>query len=301
MLLIAPPVLLLGLGGMDLAHGLFVRQALSHALIEAGRAAIVDHADPDTLVQAFERALRPLFLHPDSLAHALAQRSHETGQAPWQIRIIRPRRSAFIDHADPDVRIAAHPSGHRAINHDYQVLQHQRRLSEGWPQGRGPASGQTIFEATTLTLELVWPHEPLVPGLKTLIRTLSPADDSYRSRLMTHGYLPILRGVSLSMQSHPIDWPDRNDGKVIHGEMSEIPPGPLATCTGLWGRCTTPLPQPAKPTDPAEHEKEGEFVPPINTDREHHGGIGGTEHTEQSPNELDADQEAPVCGADGCC
>lgn len=302
-LLLALPILLLGLGGIDLAHGLFVRQALSHALIEAGRAATVDHAHPDTLVRAFERALHPLFLRAESLQHALAQRHRDTAQAPWQIRIIQPRRSAFTDHADPDARVAGDPPGQRAINHDYQALQHQRRLSEGWFQGRGPASKQTIFEANTLTLELIWPHEPLVPGIKALIRALSPSDDSYRSRLMAHGYLPILRGVSLSMQSHPVDWPDRSDGKVIHGEMNKISPSPLATCTGFWSRCTAPdvLPQPSRPIGPAEHEKGSERAPDIEAGQGHYGGADDPGHTDQSSSEPDAGKGAPTCDTDGCC
>lgn len=302
-LLLALPILLLGLGGIDLAHGLFVRQALSHALIEAGRTATVAHAHPDTLAQAFEHALHPLFLRTDSLQHALAQRHHDTGQAPWQIRIIQPRRSAFTDHADPDASTTDYPSGQRTINHDYQALQHQRRLNEGWPQGRGPASKQTIFEANTLTLELVWPHEPLVPGIKTLIRALSPSDDSYRSRLMAHGYLPILRGVSLSMQSHPVDWPDRSDGKVIHDKMSEISSGPLATCTGFWSRCTASATstQPNRPIDPAEREKGSELAPDINAGQEHYGGANGPGHTDQSSNDPDTDKDTPTCDTDGCC
>lgn len=236
-LLTAVPILILGLGGVELAHGLFVRQALSHALIEAGRAAMADHAHPDTLAEAFEHALRPLFLKSGSLPRALAQRTRDTGQAPWQIHIVQPHRTAFTDHADPHLRIAEHPIGQRAINHDYQALQHERHLREGWPQGRGPASGQTIFQANTLTLELIWPHEPLTPGIKAIMRALNPADDSYRSRAMAYGYLPIPRSVSLAMQSHPVEWPDRSDGKVIHGEMGNGPGSPPISCTGLWSRC----------------------------------------------------------------
>jgi hypothetical protein len=236
-LLVALPILMLGMGGVELTHGLFVRQALSHALMEAGRAATVDHADPDTLAYAFERALGPLFLADGSLPRALAQRVRRTGQAPWRIRIIRPRRGAFVDHADPGLRIPGRPPGRRAVNHDYQRLQHQRLIEQGWVQGRGPTSGETIFQANTLELELIWPHEPLVPGIKALMRALSPADDRYRSRLMANGYLPILRGVTLAMQSHPIDWPDRGDGKVVHGEADRPTGSAPLTCTGMWSGC----------------------------------------------------------------
>ncbi|MBV6271450.1 hypothetical protein KVP09_00760 [Alcaligenaceae bacterium CGII-47] len=259
-LLAALPILLLGLGGVELTHGLFVRQALSHALVEAGRAAIVDHAHPDTLVEAFEHALHPLFLQEGSLHRALAQRKRDTGRAPWQIRIVQPRRAAFVDHISSATNDRSSPSGWRTINHDYQALQHEQRLRQGWPEGRGPISGQTIFEANTLTLELIWPHEPLVPGIKALMRVLRPSDDSYRHHLMSHGYLPILRGVSLSMQSHPVAWPDRSDGKVIHGEISDILTGPAANCAGFWGGCAALAAQSVseRPTAPIKYGEGGE-------------------------------------------
>lgn len=259
-LLTTLPILLLGLGGVELAHGLFVRQALSHALVQAGRAATVDHADPAALTLAFERALHPLFLQPGSLSRALAQRIHDTGAAPWQIRILQPQRAAFADHADPEASVPTTASGLRAINHDYQALQHDRRLGEGWPQGQGPVSGQTIFQANTLTLELVWLHEPLTPGLKTLMRTLSPADESYRSRAMAQGYLPIVRGISLTMQSHPVDWPDRSDGKVVHGMTGDWTSVALRDCADAWNGCAPPSPH--TPSEPAAPIQAGPAHPP---------------------------------------
>src|SRR3546814_2801513 len=43
---VAVPILLLGLGSVDIASWFFTRQAVSLALLEAGRAGIVSHAHP---------------------------------------------------------------------------------------------------------------------------------------------------------------------------------------------------------------------------------------------------------------
>ncbi|MDN5842664.1 MAG: hypothetical protein L0H54_04355 [Alcaligenaceae bacterium] len=239
-LLTALPVLMLGLGGIELHNWLWVRQVLGHALLEAGRAASVDHARPDTIVAEFEHALRPLYLKPGSLRHALARRSHDIGQAPWQIRIRAPVRTAFLDHAASGLKAAGIPAGLQTINHDYQALQHQQRLAQGWPEGKGPASGQTIFEANTLDIELIWAHEPLIPGVRTLMRAFGAGVSDYRGRVYAQGYLPMLRRLTLTMQSHPVAWPDRADGKVVHGARSHLPTPEVVKCSGFWAECGTP-------------------------------------------------------------
>src|SRR5690606_17461480 len=57
----AVPLLLAGLGAVELAAWLHTRQALSLALLEAARAGVADHARPDGMAAAFEQALLPLF------------------------------------------------------------------------------------------------------------------------------------------------------------------------------------------------------------------------------------------------
>src|SRR3546814_15126512 len=58
---VAVPILLLGLGSVDIASWFFTRQAVSLALLEAGRAGIVSHAHPQTMITAFEPHLLPPF------------------------------------------------------------------------------------------------------------------------------------------------------------------------------------------------------------------------------------------------
>lgn len=219
-LLAAAPVLLLGLSSIEAIHWYFVRQAVSLALTQAGRAAITQHADPAVLDTAFAEALLPLHAGPTPAASrarlekAIARREHTTGLPAWRIRIVSPSTASFADFAssNPDLGRASHP----IIDNDYLHEQHQARLAQGWLHGRGPQSGQTTLEANTLVLHLTWLHEPLLPGMRQLLRQLAPPDTRYGSQAMSiGGYLPLHRQVALVMQSHPIEWQMPANGRIV--------------------------------------------------------------------------------------
>ncbi|MDY0308935.1 MAG: hypothetical protein RBR29_03965 [Castellaniella sp.] len=229
-LLAAIPVLTLGLGGVEAAYWASLRQTLSLALMEAARVGATHQARPQTIARAFEHGLR--MVYPDSRASARALRQRQAALGtPWHIHIAQPTPETFLDHADPDLRGPRHYPGQPLIRNDYQAQQHARRLAQGWPDGRGPRSGLTLYEANTLVLELWWPHRPLLPGMTAIVRTLAPlATDPTQARLMAAGYLPFRRHAAIAMQSHPAAWPDLEDGRVTHGKATgtgwtAIPPG----------------------------------------------------------------------------
>ncbi len=120
--IVAIPLWLAALGGIEIAHWFSVRQAVSLALLEAARAASVAHAKPEVIEHAFEQALLPLFAGTDQtqtrqrLAHALRQRKEATGQAPWRIIIHSPPASAYADYAQPQLAI----DGLATIDNHYQ-------------------------------------------------------------------------------------------------------------------------------------------------------------------------------------
>ncbi|MGB6105177.1 MAG: TadE/TadG family type IV pilus assembly protein, partial [Pusillimonas sp.] len=246
--IVAVPILLLGLGGIEIAQWLLTRQPVSLALLEAGRAGSTGHARPESIAAAFEQALLPLFTASDHASArlrqqaAFRQRSRDTGSAPWQIIIMSPSSAAFNDFADP--ALAQPPLGQLpAINNHYQFEQDRRRRAQGWPGGLGPESGVSIYQANTLALRLIYLHEPVVPGMKGLIRLLGKPQGSYSQRAMAHGYLPLLREISLVMQSHPVRWPVLEDGTVTRPDapMAGGPPSvPNQYCSGIW--CAMPQP-----------------------------------------------------------
>lgn len=257
--IVAVPLLLLGLGSIETAHWLLTRQVVSLALLEAGRAGISAHAKPNVITAAFEHALLPLFPASagnsarQNLQLAFQKRRRDTAGAPWQMAVLSPTTAAFNDFADPQLTRTVQ-GGLAAINNHYLYEQDQRRRAQGWPQGLGPESKISIYQANTLTLRLTYLHEPVVPGMKGLMRLLGKAGGSFGQHAMAHGYLPLSREISLVMQSHPVRWPTLAAGNVIQpglptlaGPVSELP------CTGLW--CMAPQapgPAPATP-DPRDH------------------------------------------------
>jgi len=236
-LLVSIPVLLLTLGGIELAHWFHVRQMVDLALMQAARAGATQHAQPAAIAQAFEQALHPLFAAPTPeataarLKIALRQRSQAMhGNPPWQIRILRPDARDYARFATPAL-VVARKSGLAAIRNDYQ---HEQQ------QGRAPGDPDaTIFAANTLVLRLIYPHPPLLPGIAHLIANLNVHIDAYAQRALAAGLLPIVREIRLDMASHPVDWPSLPDGRVIKKEaadgISAGTPSPAnAACSGLW-------------------------------------------------------------------
>src|SRR5690606_14253338 len=63
------------------------------------------------------------------------------------------------------------------------------------------------LQANTLIVQLTWLHQPLLPGVRQLMRQLAPNDNRYGSLAMSRaGYLPLQREISMVMQSHPVAW-----------------------------------------------------------------------------------------------
>lgn len=253
----AIPVIWLGLGGVELAHWMQIRQALSLILLDAARVGTTRQADPGAMARAFEQGLRRLHPAPGEVSRILAGRRQDLG-LPWHMDIQLPSRQAFADHADPALQGPANGGRRPLIRNDHQTAQHARRLAQGWPQGRGPLSGLTIHEANTLRIALQWPHRPLFPGAAVLMRTLAPlARDPRNRQWMAAGYLPFRRTVAVAMHSHPADWPDLPDGRITHDTQPFRPPGPYPGA------------------DASPHAPAG---PPVTGGSMAGGGNGGTNH-----------------------
>lgn len=252
------PILLVGLGAVELSRWFFIKQAISLALLEAGRAGIVDHARPASIEAAFERALLPLF--PPSSAQSAEQRLHRafdrrqaaTGAPPWRIRVIAPDAAMFHDFASSGLTLPG-AAGLAAIDNDYQAEQHQRYERQGWAGGRGPLSGATVFEANDLALQLTYMHEPLVPGMGALLRLLSAGSSGYAQQALAGGYLPLRQTLRLTMQSHPVAW-NYSRPKVVGPDAmftAASPEGRFAPCHGMWcGQAPHPAAGPASPAGP---------------------------------------------------
>lgn len=205
-------VLALGLAALETAYWQIARQVAAVALLEAARAGTTGHADPAAMAGAFETAIRPL--HAAGLDGPAAitrvrqvhvARQASAGLSAWHIRIVSPHAGHFADFA----QTGAGPGGQRAIVAIYQHEQHQDHARQ-WPAGRGPRSGDTIFQANVLHLRLRYAHAPLTPLPAILLRALrasASAGDPGGQALAAAGYLPIVHDVSLAMHSAAVQWP----------------------------------------------------------------------------------------------
>ena len=312
---IAVPLILVGLGSVEIAQWFFAKQAVSLALLEAARAGSTDHANPDAIKTAFEKALTPLYARPSkarssqALNSALDQRHAQTGMAPWQIEVLSPTPQAFHDFADPSLWIKK-AAGLAVINNHYLFEQDQRRRRLGWNNGQGAASGMTIFQANTLVLRLTYLHEPVLPGIKGLIRMLAPAAGSYGQRAMaTGGYLPLKQEIALVMQSHPVNWPSLPSGKVITEAAHYTAPLPALECKGLW--CMKDMPAlPGSASGPGAPGAARADPGPDRTDAAHIPSNAGPPTASQAPaspqggvpeSSLSIAPEDPACGLTVCC
>lgn len=206
----ASMVLALGIAALETAHWQVARQIAAVALLEAARAGTTRHGDPAAMAQAFEQGMRALHAagRPgqaglDRLRAVHAARRSRAGVSAWHIHVMTPHAAHFADFGQR----GAGPDGQRAIVPDYQHEQHQEHVRR-WPGGRGPRSGQTIFEANVLQLRLTYLHEPLTPLLSGLLRALGQGRGDRKGLAMARaGYLPLAHEIALTQQSAAMQWP----------------------------------------------------------------------------------------------
>jgi len=213
--LVALPLLLAGLLVVEIGYALMARQVLRLALHEAARAGVVRHGEPRVIATAFEAALTPLFVPAGSYgspqarmraSHARVQRrvQHNAGLPLWRLDMLGPSATAHQDFGRPDNRYGAR----LAIGNDYLAEQHARALQR-WPQGAGPQSGLTIFDANVLHLRLTYLREPLTPLTGALLKVASMAASDAARPALAAGLLPLTLEARMTMQSDPVAWPTR--------------------------------------------------------------------------------------------
>ena len=203
--MVAIPLLFAAMAGYEASRWYMTREAVSLALLEAGRAGSVSHARPQAIETAFLDALAPLYAPAGAfrsprqrMVHELDRFERTSGKRAWDITIVHPDVAEFADFMQKDLPIAI-TTGNPAINNNYQYSQHQQ-----YP--RGPTSGSTIYDANTLQLQARYLYVPVIPGMRALLRTLFGPISQSGSPLAAHGALPISASITIEMQSHPVLW-----------------------------------------------------------------------------------------------
>lgn len=176
-LLAAPIVLLLGLTVLQWALVFHGRQAVAHAVAEAGRAGSVDHGSDEAIERGLARGLVPWLYGStgpvDHAANQLRARVHlRLGQgAGWvDWRRLSPTAASFADWAEParDARGIPVPGQLEIPNDNLSLRDGARQPSSGVLGHRagepiGRASGQTLADANLLKLEFTYGVPLTVP------------------------------------------------------------------------------------------------------------------------------------------
>lgn len=301
------PVLLAALGALEAIHWYNVRQAVNQALMQGLRAGITEHAQPQAIAAAFDQSMLLLF-PPTTTASAQQNQQrryrHHTQQlgAPWHMQILSPTAAHYAAHADPSLAISRR-TGLAAIRNSYQREQHQQGKKSASGAGNPPTTGQPppvpdIFQANTLSLRVVFPHSPLLPGMRSLFTLMGKRNGSVNERTFAAGYLPVVQQLSLPMQSHPVQWPidqtpgffSAGPGEKTYGGFGVPANKALPPCAGLWcntRKTTNTMPAPGQ-EDAAENPAHG--LPHL--DEPHTNPPG--QAVQLPPND-------PQCGVTVCC
>ncbi|ETF00544.1 hypothetical protein W822_21750 [Advenella kashmirensis W13003] len=220
-LVAAVPLLFSAMATFEASRWYMTREAVNLALLEAARAGSVAHARPQAIENAFLNGLTPLFAsagqgrNPQArMMFELDQFEQTSGGLAWDITILHPSAAEFADFMQKDLPIAL-TTGLPAINNHYQFRQHQQH-------GKGQLSGSTIYDANTLQLQVRYLYQPVVPGMRTLLRSVFSATGLANSAAATQGALPIVSAIAIEMQSHPVFWQSGETRHVHYAQRAGL-------------------------------------------------------------------------------
>ena len=191
--IVAPVLLLLGLGTVQaglLYHG---KTILNYATFEAARAGATRHAQPEPMRRELAARLAPLYGGDGSegkAAVAIGRALAESASPLTRLAIVNPTPASFAAWGEESVE----REGQRAIPNAH--LRHQ-------PDEGAGAGGQTLRDANVLKIEVTVGYELKVPLVGPLLAGLIGAADRrpehtgyYRS-----GRLPLKSVATVRMQS----------------------------------------------------------------------------------------------------
>lgn len=144
----AIPLLLLGSITIELSHWHTTRQRLTLAVQRAVDDTALTGGSTDALRQHLQRHL------PDGL------------RVPVTACVTDPVNNLIADFRDKQLSMRL---GKPVIRHDHVAAQHREAVARGYPNGRGPRSHKTIFQANQLNVHATFRYRALSPWVRRLI------------------------------------------------------------------------------------------------------------------------------------
>ena len=268
-IVVAPALLLIGLGIVHYGLLFFAKNNINYAAFEAARAGAMANANIDTVVTAYKKALIPLYgggTTQQELEDAYGRVKDDLTSDTLKVELLNPTKESFDDwnakglQDDKDVG-----NGKRVIpvlmQNFPKALENLQMTRD--PKSIGPASGQTLSDASLIKVRIIHGYKPQVPLIGKMLAYLGGYNeqDSFKKKLYDAGRIPLVTHVTLQMQSnaiestnvsspgkgnegHPVN-PDPEDGGGTSGGGSSTTSTP--PCTGAFcSKETTPLCDPTK-------------------------------------------------------
>ena len=197
---VGPIITLLGLTVLQYGMLFFAKNQINHAAFMAARAGSMGHAKLDTVQQAYLKALIPLYgggRNESELAGAYAKAIADTA-GNVEIKLLNPTKESFDDWSDPALQ---QKYGARAIPNSGLSFKNQNEIKNN--------SGQNIQDANLIKLRITHGYAPKVPLVGTIytkyLQWLDSGTDSFHTRLVNAGRIPIVTHVTLQMHSDPVE------------------------------------------------------------------------------------------------
>lgn len=255
---VGPLITMIGLSILQYGMLFFAKNQINHASFMAAREGTTRHADISATHAAYVRALVPLYgggQTPAELANALEKATADIGPnggGNITIEMLNPTKESFDDWNDPALQAALNTGGRRVIPNVGQAFK---------SQVVGATSGQTIQDANLIKLRITHGYLPKVPFVNKFytlyLKWLDPETNSFHTKLVNAGRIPVVTHVTLQMQSHAIepDTPVSTPGPGNNATPSDPGPPPISTrpppgCTNLGCNAAEPSPPPQPPPEP---------------------------------------------------
>lgn len=219
---VAPTLLLVGLGVVQVGLNHHAKSNLNYAAMEAARAGSVSHAKVDAMRLAFAKGMVGYFgggTDALGLARTLTEKvlpdlapSTPLPMGPLRIEIISPTPESFTDYGSPEVAKRLGVSSRALPNAGLDAITCPRDRSNCKSNPATNASGQTLADANLLKVRITYgvPPAKQVPFVGRFytwaLGQVAVADsDVFRRSLVSAGRIPIVVHTTVRMQSEAIE------------------------------------------------------------------------------------------------
>lgn len=212
-IVVAPALLLIGLGIVHYGLLFFAKNNINYAAFEAARAGSVANADIAAVETAYKKALIPLYgggTTQQELEDAYGRVKDDLTSDTLKVELLNPTKESFDDWnakgLQDDKEVG---NGKRVIpvlmQNFPKALENLQMTRD--PKSIGPASGQTLSDASLIKVRIIHGYKPQVPLIGKMLAYLAGYNeqDSFKKGLYDAGRIPLVTHVTLQMQSNAIE------------------------------------------------------------------------------------------------